>query len=94
MADIREIVLPCLSAPEYERDSDSFFLRRLACRTNDRSYNSTYSSLVTVDYQYNISLLCSKTADEACMCMHGHAAYYVTMCKCTCTFLWLLHNIL
>ena len=34
-----------------KRDSDGFFLRRLGCRTNDRSYNSNDSSLVTVDYQ-------------------------------------------
>ena len=31
-------------------DSDGFFSRRLACRTNNRSFNSTNSSLVTVDY--------------------------------------------
>ena len=48
-------------------DSDGLFSRRLACRTNDRSYNSTDSSLVTVDYLKAswLSLLCSKTADQA-----------------------------
>ena len=30
-------------------DSDGFFSKRLGCRTNDRSYNSTDSSLITVD---------------------------------------------
>ena len=34
-----------------KRDNDGFFSRRLACRTNNRSYNLTDSSLVTVDYQ-------------------------------------------
>ena len=34
-----------------KRDSDGFFSRRLACRTSNRSYSSTDSSLVTVDYQ-------------------------------------------
>ena len=32
-------------------DSDGFFLSGLMCRTSDSSYNSTDSSLVTVDYQ-------------------------------------------
>ena len=49
-----------------KRDSNGFFSRRLACRTNDRSYNSTDSSLVTVDYQQCLlACLCSKTADQA-----------------------------
>ena len=30
--------------------SNGFFLRKLACRTNNRSYNLTDSSLVTVDH--------------------------------------------
>ena len=38
-----------------KRDSDGFFSRRLAYRTNDRSYNSTDSSLVTVDYQESLA---------------------------------------
>ena len=46
-----------------KRDSDDFFSWRLACRTNDRSYNSTDSSLVTVDYQQ--CFLAFKTTDQA-----------------------------
>ena len=34
-----------------KRDSDGFFSSKLECRTSDSSYNSTDSSLVTVDYQ-------------------------------------------
>ena len=45
----------------WTRDNDGFFSRRLACRTNDRSCNSTDSSLVTVDYQ------CSSTCWLACV---------------------------
>ena len=32
-------------------DSDGSFSRRLVCRSSDRSYNSTYLSLVIVNYQ-------------------------------------------
>ena len=60
-----------------KRDSDGFFSRRLACRSNDRSHNSTDSSLdqwsQSVDYQESFSvgfLLC--TADQARA--HGHAS--------------------
>ena len=34
-----------------KQDSDGFFSSRLVCRTSNSSYNSTDSSLVTVDYQ-------------------------------------------
>ena len=37
-----------------KRDSDGLFSWRLAYRTNDGSYNSTDSSLVTVDYQESL----------------------------------------
>ena len=49
-----------------KRDSDGFFLRRLACRTNDWSYNSSDSSLITVDYRQSFlaCFLNSKTADQ------------------------------
>ena len=40
-------------------DSDGFFLSGLMCRTSDSSYNSTDSSLVTVDYQQSSWLLTS-----------------------------------
>ena len=86
-----------------KRDSDGFFLRRLACRTNDRSYNSTDSSLVTVHYQQRLlacfSLVPSPpvkgTGNETKLAwvakllirqVHGHAAYYVIVCNCTCAF--------
>ena len=70
-----------------KRDSNGFFLRRLACRTNNRSYtfNSTDSSLVTVDYQQSflVIFLCC-LAKLLIGHVHGHAAYYVI------AFLWLL----
>ena len=49
-----------------KRDSNGFFSRRLACRTNYRSYNSTDSSLVIVDYQQSfLACFLCKTADQA-----------------------------
>ena len=39
-----------------KRDSDGFFSRRLECRSNNRSYNLTDSSLITVDYQQSSRL--------------------------------------
>ena len=83
--------LPSLLIDEFsmdKRDSDSFFSRRLACRTNDRSYSSTDSSLVTVDYQQSFLACC--VAKLLIRHVHGHAAYYIIVCNCTCTFLWLL----
>ena len=74
-----------------KRDSDSFFSRRLACRTSDWSYNLTDSSLVTVDYQQCFFVfLISYVAKLLIRHVHGHAAYYVISCNCTCAFLWLL----
>ena len=70
-----------------KRDSDGFFLRRLACRTNNRSYtfNSTDSSLVTVDYQQSfLAIFLCCVAKLLIGHVHGHAAYYVI------AFLWLL----
>ena len=66
-----------------KRDSDGFFSRRLACRTNDRSYNSTDSSLVTVDYQqcFLACFLCF-VAKLLIRQVHGHASYYVIACNC------------
>ena len=69
-----------------KRDSDGFFLRRLACRTNDRSYNLTDSSLITVDYQQSLLAFAKLLIRH----VHGLAAYYVIACNCTCAFLWLL----
>ena len=60
-----------------KRDSNGFFSRRLACRTSDGTYNSTDSSLVTVDYQQNFLALC--LAKVLIRHMQGHAAYYVHM---------------
>ena len=61
---------------------------KLACRTNDRSYNSTDSSPVTVDYQQSLlAFFCAKLLIRH---VHGYAAYYVVACNCTCAFLWLL----
>ena len=50
-----------------KRDSDGFFSRKLAYRTNDRSYNSTDLSLVTVDYQQSFLAIfvVAKIADQA-----------------------------
>ena len=61
---------------------------RLACITNNRPYNSTDSSLVTVDYQQ--SFLAFQFAKLLIRHMHSHAAYtyYVIACNCTCAFLW------
>ena len=68
-------------------DSDGFFFKRLGCRTNDRSYNSTDSSLITVDSECFLAFLCSTiaskinaTADQA---RDDHATYYVIPCHCT-----------
>ena len=57
-----------------KRDSDGFFLRRLAYRTNDRSHNSTDSSLVTVDYQESF-LAFHCVAKLLTRQVHGHASY-------------------
>ena len=38
-------------------DRDGFFSKRLGCRTNDRSYNSTDSSLITVDSERSLAFL-------------------------------------
>ena len=52
-----------------KRDSDGFFSRRLVCtcKSSDSSYNSTDSSLITVDYQQRFlaCIVCNKTADQA-----------------------------
>ena len=61
--------------------------RRLAYRTNDRSYNLTDSSLVAVDYQESLLAFFAKLLIRH---VHGHTAYYVITCNCTCAFLWLL----
>ena len=45
-------------------DSDGFFSKRLGCRTNDRSYNSTDSSLITVDSERFLAFLCSAIASK------------------------------
>ena len=88
---------------ERQKRQQWFLLRRLACRTNDRSYNSTDSSLVTVHYQQRLlacfSLVPSPpakgTGNETKLAwvakllirqVHGHAAYYVIVCNCTCAF--------
>ena len=62
---------------------------RLACITNNRPYNSTDSSLVTVDYQQ--SFLAFQFAKLLIRHVHSRAAYYVITCNCACTyaFLWL-----
>ena len=57
-------------------DSDGFFSKRLGCRTNDRSYNSTDSSLITVDSERFLAFLCS-AADHV---RDDHATYYVIPC--------------
>ena len=69
-----------------DKRDDGFFSRRLPRRTNDRSYNSTDSSLVTVDYQQCLlSLLRNETADQ--VSAHGHAAYYVIASRaCSCGY--------
>ena len=74
--DLLIMPLPSLFLDELtmdKRDSGCFFSKRLACRTNDRSYNLTDSTLVTVDYQQRFLALCmcSKT-DQACAHVHGH----------------------
>ena len=61
-------------------DSDGFFSKRLGCRTNDRSYNSTDSSLITVDSERFLAFLANATADQA---RDDHATYYVIPCHCT-----------
>ena len=79
-------------------NSDGLFLRRLACRTSDGSYNSTDSSLATVDYQQSFLALCVAKLlirhVHGIIGMHGHAAYYVIVCTYMyiyiCAFLWLL----
>ena len=69
-------------------DSDGFFSKRLGCRTNDRSYNLTDSSLITVDSERFLAFFCSAiaskinaTADQA---RDDHATYYVIPCHCIC----------
>ena len=75
-----------------QRDSDGFFSSRLVCRTSNSSYNSTDSSLVTVDYQQSfVACVCSITADQAythtCMVMQ----HITWMCHhMQCALLWLL----
>ena len=71
-----------------KRDSGGFFSSRLVCRTSDSSYNSTDSSLVTVDYQQSFMasdfFVCSKTADHACQAYtHTCMACYVITCNRT-----------
>ena len=50
-------------------DNDGFFSRRLVCRSSDRSYNLTDSSLVIVNYQLRFLpwtfFVCTKSADLA-----------------------------
>ena len=67
-------LLPSLLLDKFsmdKRDSDGFFSRRLVCRRSDSSYNSTDSSLVTVEYQLCFLRLtffvCTKSADLAYM---------------------------
>ena len=52
-----------------KRDSDGFFSRRLVCKSSDRSYNLTDSSLVIVNYQLRFLpwtfFVCTKSADLA-----------------------------
>ena len=55
-------------------DSDGFFLRRLACRTNN------ITRLVTVDCYFNAYWLNCWS--------HGPVVHYVISCNCTCAFLW------
>ena len=43
-------------------DSDGFFSKRLRCTTNYRSYNSTDSSLITVDSERFLAFFCSAIA--------------------------------
>ena len=63
-----------------QRDTDGFFPSRVVCRIVDSSYNWTDSSLVAVDYVYQLHFLvltiivCTKSADLAytwscCMCI-------------------------
>ena len=75
-------LLHFLTSFQWTRDSDGFFFSsRLVCMTSDSSYNSTDSSLVTVDYQQSFmacDLVCSKSADQAYThSAWSYAAYYI-----------------
>ena len=61
----------------------AFFSKRFGCRTNDRSYTSTDSSLITVDSERFLAFLlwlANATADQA---RDDHAMYYVIPFHCT-----------
>ena len=77
-----------------KRDSDGFFSSRLVCRTSDSSYNSTDSSLVTIDYQQSFMasdfFVCNKTANHV---RHTRThAWHVMSSRAIAqlAFLWLL----
>ena len=70
-----------------KRDSNGFFSTRLARRPNDKIYNSTDSSLVTVHYQ-QCFLACFLCCVKKLLIrhVHGHAVHYaiahVHSCGC------------
>ena len=63
-----------------KRDSNGFLSRRLVCRSGDRSYNSTNSSLshsrlstTLLALKFDLNLLIWHT--------HGTATYYIIACN-------------
>ena len=69
-----------------ETDSDRFISRLVVCRSSDSSYNSTDSSLLTVDYQPRFLGLLSLCVLDL-LTWHARAT---TGALRNCEFLWLL----
>ena len=89
-------LLRFLMNSRWTRDSDGFFSRRLVCRTNNRSYNSTDSSLITVDYQQSLlPFFFCKTADQAhawsCCILRNHVQLHMRILVVTLNVYYSLH---
>ena len=67
-----------------KRDSDGFFSRRLVSRSSDRSYNSTDSSLNTVNSVSFLTSMCS-TIKFCRLGTHVVGRNYVIACNATTT---------